>query len=431
MGQFTAPTDLPLVSVVIPAHNAERFVAQTLRSVLAQTYRNIEVLVINDGSTDRTEAIVRRFAQQDARVRLLTQSNAGVAAARNLGIQRARGQLIAPIDADDLWHLDNLAKQVEHLLKLPDSVGVVYSWSLDIDQQNQQTGGFHAARITGDVHATLLCHNFLGNASCTLIRRSCLVAVGGYSEQFQAQQIQGCEDWDLYLRLAERYEFGVVPEFLVSYRKLQHSMSYDYRRMANSHCLVLQTVQQRRPKLPMLLYCLSRSSLYIYFAHQCSDNGDDRNTLYWLAQAVQSDVTPWLRLGTYRLGLKSWLNLVRQSIFHSAKASYSPVPQPEKAYSLAASTPISVGKRQDAERSFAAQRTVSQAGRKGLSKEEKLSPLHNLQTVAAGKKNQPPVFPSSTRKNQGEKTGPSQLKVAFKVLVGSILHDSLSLLGKR
>ncbi|HEY9862115.1 MAG TPA: glycosyltransferase family A protein, partial [Candidatus Obscuribacterales bacterium] len=96
-------TDAPLVSVIIPAYNAERFIARTLESVLNQTYQNIEVLVVDDGSSDRTPEIVHHFAEIDARIILFHQSNAGVAAARNLAIQHAKGEFIAPLDADDIW----------------------------------------------------------------------------------------------------------------------------------------------------------------------------------------------------------------------------------------------------------------------------------------------------------------------------------------
>lgn len=303
--------DLPLISVIIPAYNAERWVARTLASVLVQTYGNFEIWVIDDGSIDRTAALVEEIAQQDPRVQLIRQANAGVAAARNRGIQAAHGDWIAPLDADDLWYPDHLAQQVACAQAASANVGLIYSWSIDIDAEDQPLHGFHAAEISGRVYPTLLCHNFLGNASCTLIRRSVLQTIGGYDEQFQAQQVYGCEDWDLYLRIAAVAEFQVVSQFSVGYRKLTTSMSYQFDRMARSHDRMLEKVQQQRPNLPPLLYRLSRSSLYLYFAHQCSAFQDDRQTLQWLAAALRADISPWFRLGTYTLAAKSWLNLSR------------------------------------------------------------------------------------------------------------------------
>lgn len=165
------------------------------------------------------------FAQQDPRLRLLQQPNAGVAAARNLGIQEAQGEFIAPIDADDLWYPEALSKLVACLQRCRPTVGVVYAWSIDIEEQDEPTGGFHAATIKGNVYKTLICHNFLGNASATLIRKACLKQVEGYDAQLKVQKAQGCEDWELYIRLAEHYEFDVVPEFLIGYRKVASSRS--------------------------------------------------------------------------------------------------------------------------------------------------------------------------------------------------------------
>ena len=304
--------ELPLVSVIIPAYNAESFIAKTLASVQAQTYPGLEILVVDDGSSDHTPAIVQSFIQKDPRIRLLQQSNAGVAAARNLGIQNAKGEFIAPIDSDDLWHPDAMTKLVRQFLSADPDVGVVYVWSVDIDERDQQTGGFHASEVEGDVYKTLICHNFLGNASSTLIRKASLDRIGGYDQQLRAQNAQGCEDWDLYLRLAEHYKFGVVPEFLVSYRKVSGSLSGDFRQMARSQLRMLEAVQQKHPDLPNFLYRLSRSSFYLYLAHQCDASGHIRATLFWLRQAIKVDpITPFVRLGVHALFARSvacWLS---------------------------------------------------------------------------------------------------------------------------
>src|SRR4051794_3877496 len=101
-----------LVTVVVPAHNAAATLRQTLASIAAQTYRDLEIVVVDDGSTDDTSAIAAEFAHLDRRVRLVSQANAGVAAARNKGIALARGEYVAPVDADDLWEPTKIEKQV-------------------------------------------------------------------------------------------------------------------------------------------------------------------------------------------------------------------------------------------------------------------------------------------------------------------------------
>ena len=166
-------TNQPLVSVIIPAYNAERYIDKTLDSVLHQTYRNIEVLVVDDGSQDKTAEIIESISHHDHRVYPLYQTQLGVAAARNAAIRQSKGQLIAPIDADDIWYPQNLEKQVHCMLKAGPTVGLVYAWSVVIDEHGLLTGDFRASPIEGEVFETLLSHNFLGNASVCLIRRNC------------------------------------------------------------------------------------------------------------------------------------------------------------------------------------------------------------------------------------------------------------------
>jgi glycosyltransferase involved in cell wall biosynthesis len=307
--------DLPLVSVIIPAYNTERFIERTLKSVLSQTYKNIEVLVVNDGSQDRTAEIVKSIAEQDQRVILLQQPNSGVAAARNLGIQKSKGEFVAPIDADDIWYPQNLEKQVQCLFQSDLSVGLVYSWSIDINEADLPSGEFRASRIEGEVYTTLLCHDFIGNASSVLIRRSCLQKVGGYNYSLKDQNGQGCEDWDLYLRIAEHYQFRVVPEFLVGYRKLPNSMSGDYSSMAKSRDLIWQFIRQKYPNIPTSIYRLSTSSFYMNLARQSSLHGKYKSTLFWLYKSLEKEFfTPFLRLGFYILLIKSLLKLMAQPV---------------------------------------------------------------------------------------------------------------------
>lgn len=314
-GQKQQLAHLPLVSVIIPAYNAEALLERTLDSVLSQTYKNLEVLVIDDGSLDQTAELVKSVAQRDQRVRLLQQQNSGVAVARNLGIKNARGEFIAPIDADDIWYPQNIEKQVQCILAAGENVGLVYSWSVDIDDQDLPLGSFRASKIEGEVYTTLVCHNFIGNASASLLRRACLEKVGGYDSNLKAQKAQGCEDWDLYLRIARNYQFAVVPDFLIGYRKLLNSMSCDYSQMAKSHLLVLEAVQQQQPRIPSLIYQLSKSNLYLYFAHQSSRCSNHQTTLFWLHQALKADlITPFLRYGLYRLLITSIFGLVKQHI---------------------------------------------------------------------------------------------------------------------
>lgn len=338
------PPQSPLVSVVIPAYNAEAFISKTLVSICAQTYPNLEIWVVDDGSCDRTADVVSAIAQRDTRIQLLQQANKGVAAARNTGIQAAAGDFIAPIDADDLWSPDAVDKLVAKFQAASPQVGVVYTWSLDIDQCDRPTGNFHAAIISGNVQKTLICHNFLGNASSTLIRRACFERVGGYSSKLRSCDAQGCEDWDLYLRLAERYEFEVVPEFLVGYRKITGGMSQNFGQMARSQQMMLETIQKKHPEIPVYLYNLSRSSFYLYLAYLCDQNGYSHRTLLWLLRSLKSDPMVLLRPGFYLLTVKSWarrLGLIDRNVPKGASfTADSETDQPLISFSQIASSSV-------------------------------------------------------------------------------------------
>ena len=307
-------SDSPLVSVIIPAYNAEAFIEQTLESVLSQTYRNIEVLVVDDGSKDQTAEIVKSFAQKDEHVTLLQQANAGVAAARNLAIEKSRGEYIAPIDADDIWYPQNLEKQVQCMLEAGLSVGLVYAWSVYVDEQGLPTGGCKTSKEEGEVYISLVSGNFIGSASAPLIRRACFEQVGGYNSQLRAQNAQGCEDWDLYLRIAEHYQFRVVPEFLIGYRQVIGSMSCNYAAMAKSHQLTMADAQRRNPEIPAKIYRWSRSSYYLYLAHQSRRCGYHWSSLFWTYKALKLEPVILLNNQLYKPSLISLLKLIARPL---------------------------------------------------------------------------------------------------------------------
>ncbi|MEG4014134.1 MULTISPECIES: glycosyltransferase family 2 protein [unclassified Microcoleus] len=311
MNTFQNNLKPPLVSVIIPAYNAEKFIAKTLESILSQTYQNIEILLVDDGSTDTTAEIVNFFAQKDSRIILLQQSNAGVAAARNLAIEKSHGEYIAPIDADDIWYPQNLDKQIECLTKSEPTVGVVYSWSVDINEQDLLTGGFYNSTIAGEVYQALVYKYFIGNASSSLIRRACFEKIGGYNCKLKAENAQGCEDWELHLRIAEHYQFIVVPEYLVGYRQISSSMSCNYAAMAKGHSLIMANVRQQHPEIPSNIYRWSSSNFYIYLAVKSNRSGNHRSTLFWLAQAFKEDLfMSLLRHNLYLLLITSLLKII-------------------------------------------------------------------------------------------------------------------------
>ena len=297
-GLVSGPAD-DLVSVIIPAYNAEAWIGSTLASALAQTYQNLEVIVVDDGSKDGTFAIVQTFASRDRRVRIVRQTNQGLASARNAAIAAAIGSLIAPLDADDLWHPEKLAKQVAVMRDAGPRVGLVYTWYSIIDETGRVTARGLRPRYQGDVHAALVVSNFVSSASIPLIRRSCLDEVGGY-----AMKIEGCEDLKLYLDTAERYEFRLVPEFLVGYRKSSGSMSQNSAKMKSSHAKVLAEVRERHPELPARLFRQAVCEFCYWYGLNSLRNDRVHEGLLLLARILPNDplfpLRPLFRQGAVR-----------------------------------------------------------------------------------------------------------------------------------
>jgi glycosyltransferase involved in cell wall biosynthesis len=242
----------PLVSVVVPAYNAASTIGETLLSVLSQTYRNLEVLVVDDGSTDETAAVVQSFTGRDQRVRLIQKPNGGVASARNAGIAASNGEFVAFIDADDLWHPTKIRKQVSVLVAGGPEMGLVYTAFRSIDSKGLVVASSWNYAVDGWVPFRHFQVNLVGNGSAVLVRKSALEAVGGYATWLREANAEGCEDLLLQLRIARSYRFGTVPEYLVGYRKHPGNMSADVAQMTRSRMLVMKAAFAEYTGLPGL-----------------------------------------------------------------------------------------------------------------------------------------------------------------------------------
>jgi glycosyltransferase involved in cell wall biosynthesis len=278
-----------LVSVVIPAYNASATIGSTLRSVVYQTHADLDIIVIDDGSTDNTVAIVEAFAKTDRRVRLIWQTNAGVAAARNRGIEEARAELLAFLDADDLWHAAKIQKQVAALRRSSALTAVVYTWSCFIDGSDRLDGRYFAPEDNGDVYAALVLHNIVGNGSTPLVRRKCLIECGGFDSALRARHAQGCEDLKLWLAIAERYDFTLVPEFLVGYRQRRDSMSRSVGEMKRSYRLVIEPAKELHPEIPACVFRWSRAKFCFYLAENCATSGRKWTAALLFLQGIIDD----------------------------------------------------------------------------------------------------------------------------------------------
>ncbi len=214
----------PAVTVVIPTFNRAMTLERAIGSVLAQTFGDFELLVIDDGSTDETASLMAKTT--DRRVRYLPQAvNRGVAAARNIGLREARGDFIAFLDSDDEWMPEKLERQLDLFERLSDNVGLVYAGVEAVSENGNRTKQMPSDR--GDVYRKLLLRNVItGGGSSAVIRRNVVATVGFFDESLPA-----IEDYDYWLKLSRFFEVDFVPEVLMRYHTppLLQRKSLDYK----------------------------------------------------------------------------------------------------------------------------------------------------------------------------------------------------------
>lgn len=206
---------MPTVSVIIPTYNSAHYVVEAVESVLAQTWQDFEILVIDDGSTDETEQVMRRY---ETPVRYIRQPNGGVAVARNRGIAESKGKYVAFLDADDTWLPHKLERQIETLQRHP-QYRACYS-ALSIVDADLHPLGINRSQRQGSALEDLLTRgNVIATPSSVLCERS-LFDVGGFDPK-----LSQCADWDMWVRLAAQTEFLYLDEPLVTYRQHGTNMS--------------------------------------------------------------------------------------------------------------------------------------------------------------------------------------------------------------
>ena len=202
----------PAVTVLMPVYNAERFVAQTLDSVLAQTFGDFEFVIINDGSTDRSPEILRDYARRDDRIRLVSRPNTGYVVALNEGLGLARGRFVARIDADDLADPRRLELQVARMDAEPDLVALgSNAWA--IDEDGRMLGDYDVPLAHEQIEAAHLKGSSSIHHPAVMLRPEAVKGVGGYRREFMP-----CEDFDLWLRLGEVGRLANLPEKLLTKR---------------------------------------------------------------------------------------------------------------------------------------------------------------------------------------------------------------------
>lgn len=201
-----------MISIIIPTFNYGRFIAEAIQSALGQTLKPVEVIVVDDGSTDDTAEVVERFGD---RVRYIRQENAGVSMARNNGVAASRGELIAFLDADDIWEPTKLERQAEKFAA-DSEIGLVHCGMREFDSESGETIAMLTEGMEGEVADELLLWDrpvIVGPGGTIMVSRKAFEEAGGFDPRMACG-----EDWDLCYRIARSYKVGFVPEPLVNYR---------------------------------------------------------------------------------------------------------------------------------------------------------------------------------------------------------------------
>ncbi len=213
--------DNALVSIVIASYNMGQYLGTAIDSLLAQTWGNIEVIIVDDGSTDNTPQMMQAYSSND-KVNYIRTENRGQPKAKNLGVKAAKGDFIGFCDADDFWTIDKLEKQMP--LFSDESVGIVYSEVSYVDENgNPYDKPAPYERHIGNVTEQLLLKNFVPFGT-SVIRRQCVEQDGAFDEQFK----MGI-DWDLWLRYSLNWKFSYCPDKTYIYREWSGQMSKNYK----------------------------------------------------------------------------------------------------------------------------------------------------------------------------------------------------------
>lgn len=250
---------MPEVSVILPAYNASLTIRDTIKSILNQSFKDFELIIINDGSTDGTAEVLKNFT--DDRIRLFNFKNRGLPESRNRGIKKAKGKYISFIDADDMWVQQKLEFQYNALLSNPDC-DVAYSWTLFIDESGTILHPLRTTKYNGYVFEHLICSNFIGSGSNILATRGAIKKTGYFNTEYKSS-----EDWDYYLRLSKSFKFVYVPKFQILYRQSTNSMTNNIELIESEAIRVINDTYSNLKDLDLKKEPRSISNVKLYSAY--------------------------------------------------------------------------------------------------------------------------------------------------------------------
>lgn len=291
----------PTVSVVVPMYNAAPYLRACIDSVLKQTYKNIEIIAVDDGSPDECAAIISSY--DDPRIRLIRQANRGLAGARNTGIRNARGRYIAFLDSDDIWHANKLEKHVGHLDSNPE-VGVSYSASAFINEQGEMMGLGQHPKTHNIEPQDIFCRNPIGNGSAPVIRRETLDEIrfirgesGHLGYQYFDETFRQSEDVECWLRIAlsTNWKFEGLADALTYYRVNGSGLSANWKAQLASWERSVANNAKINKAFIQKWESLARAYQYRYLARRAVQSRDSESASQLMQLALQSDKRIFLK----------------------------------------------------------------------------------------------------------------------------------------
>ncbi len=283
---------MPTLSVVIPAYNVAPFIAAAVKSAVAQTMGDLEVVVVDDGSTDETASLVRGI--DDPRVVLVGKPNGGLSSARNAGIRAARGRYVGFLDGDDVWFPEKAAKQIAALEADP-SISMTYSHSAYLAEDGTPTGAVLASRVLRPSIAQLVRRNLVGNGSTPIGRTADFIAAGPFDETLST-----VADYEMWPRLMHRTGRGLllVPEALTGYRIRASSLSMSQVEFVRDALRAERLIRERMPEVSQAARRTGVAEICRIAARKLAAAGRRSESLRYLTKAV--GYAPWLPLGSPR-----------------------------------------------------------------------------------------------------------------------------------
>lgn len=281
---------LPIVSVVVPMFNVGKYIEQCINSVLTQSFKNFELICVDDGCTDDTLSKLKQFS--DKRIRVIRQQNRGLSGARNTGITYAKGIYVALLDADDFWVRDKLALHVSHLNRNPE-VGVSYCPSLFVNEQGEQMGFGQYPKLKDISAKDILCRNPVGNGSAPVIRRRLFSEVSLDSPEFDRvcafdEELRQSEDIELWIRIAlkKKWKFEGIETPLTYYRVNDTGLSANLTKQYSSWQLAMSKNQPGNVFFFRQYLSLARAYQLRYLSRRAIRSGDTWKALKLVNKAL-------------------------------------------------------------------------------------------------------------------------------------------------